>query len=115
MFIAYFKNLIIFSTLVLWARPVAKCIQYVNKRFYRKIQFRDLLPCHSQFRAGLPITSLLNLCEWELWVPRPDVSVFPGPIITREGCASGLLIQIPSQLRNVLEPSEKPLGKAMVR
>lgn len=37
------------------------------------------------------------------------------PIITREGCASGLLIQIPSQLKNVLEPSEKPLGKAMVR
>lgn len=36
------------------------------------------------------------------------------PIITREGCASGL-IQIPSQLRNVIELSEKPLRKATVR
>lgn len=85
MFIAYFKNLIIFSTLVLWARPVTKCTQYVNKYFYRKIQFRDLLPCLSQFRAGLPITSLLDLCEWELWVPKPDVSVFPGPHYNKRG------------------------------
>lgn len=88
MFIAYFKNLIIFSTLVLWVTCVTKCTLYVNKLFYKNIQFRDLLLCHFQFRAGLPITSLLYLCQWEHWVPRPGHNLFSqNPIVIKEGCA----------------------------